>query len=91
MSQKNLAILTGGHIYINKGFLQKNVWPFCQAAIKKSGRNNKVTMLLRWPLAGFHCIYDFFFRFIPCSHYLHDMNYVVQLVATGIPEKTEDL
>jgi len=88
MSQKNLAILTGDRI--NKGFLQKNVWPFCQAA-KKSGRNNKVTILLRWPWAGFHCIYHFFFRFIPCSHYLHDMIYLVQLVATGIPEKTEDL
>ena len=29
------------------GFLQESVWPFCRGA-KKSGHNNKVTILPRW-------------------------------------------
>ena len=29
---------------VNKVFSLENVWPFCQA------KNNKVTVLLRWPL-----------------------------------------
>ena len=53
----------------------------------KSGFNNKVTILLRWPWAGFHCIYHFYFRFIPCSDHLRDMIYLVQLIARGIPAR----
>ena len=42
---KNLAVLT-------RGFLDKKMYTsFCQAA-KKSGRNNMVTILQRWPQAG---------------------------------------
>ena len=33
------------------GFLQENLWPFGQAA-KKSGRNNEVIVLPRWPQVG---------------------------------------
>ena len=43
---KNLAVLKGDHI--NKGYLQKHVWP-SHKADKKSGHNNEVTVLLRWP------------------------------------------
>ena len=43
IGQKNLAVLTG--------FLQENLWPFGQAA-KKSGRNNEVIVLPRWPQVG---------------------------------------
>jgi len=39
------AALTGDRI--NEGFLQENIWPFCRA--KKSGRNNEVIVLPRWP------------------------------------------
>ena len=41
MDQKNLAVLRGDRI--DEGFLQENLWPFCQAA-KKSGRNNEVAV-----------------------------------------------
>ena len=41
MGRTNLAVLTGDRI--NEGFLQENLWPFCQAA-KKSGRNNGVAV-----------------------------------------------
>ena len=45
--QKHLAVLTGDHI--NEGFFASYyVWQFCPAA-KKSGRNNEVTVLPRWP------------------------------------------
>ena len=47
MGQNKLAVLTGDHV--NEGFfLQENVWPFCWAD-KKSGLNNEVTVLPRWP------------------------------------------
>ena len=42
MGQKSLAVLTGD--CINEGFISENVWPFCWAAKKKSGRNNEVTV-----------------------------------------------
>ena len=41
---------------INEGFLQENVWPFCQAP-------KKMAVIMRWPYywggrkVGFHCIY----------------------------------
>ena len=41
MDQKNLAVLRGDRI--DEGFLQENLWPFCQAA-KKSGGNNEVAV-----------------------------------------------
>ena len=48
MDQKHLAVITGDRI--NEGFFASYyVWPFCRAA-KKSGRNNEVTVLPRWPL-----------------------------------------
>ena len=46
MGQNNLAVSMGDRN--NKGFLQENVWLFCRAA-KKSGCNNEVTLLPRWP------------------------------------------
>ena len=48
MSQKNLVVLTGDRINEGFFFLQENVWSFSRAA-KKSGRNNEVTVLPRWP------------------------------------------
>ena len=48
MDQRHLAVITGDRI--NEGFFASYyVWPFCRAA-KKSGRNNEVTVLPRWPL-----------------------------------------
>ena len=44
--QKTLAVLTGA--CTNEVFLQENVWPFYQAA-KKSGCNQEVNILIRWP------------------------------------------
>ena len=41
MGQTNLAVLRGDRI--DEGFLQENLWPFCQAA-KKSGRNSEVAV-----------------------------------------------
>ena len=46
MGLKDLAVLTGD--CINEVFFAENEWPFCRAA-KNSGRNNEVTVLLRWP------------------------------------------
>ena len=43
---KNLAVLKGDRI--NRVYLQEHVWPFCKAD-KKSGHNNEVTVLQRWP------------------------------------------
>ena len=42
MGQKNLAVLTRGF------FLQENVWRFLLGG-QKSGSNNEVNLLLRWP------------------------------------------
>ena len=39
MGPQKLAVLTRG----TKGFLQENLWGFCQVA-KKSGRNNEVAV-----------------------------------------------
>ena len=49
MGQKILAVLKGDRI--NRGYLQEHVWLF-RRADKKSGHNNEVTVLLRWPLGG---------------------------------------
>ena len=36
---------------LTRFFLQESLWPFCRAA-KKSGLNNEVTVLPRWPQGG---------------------------------------
>ena len=59
MGQKNLAVLRGDRI--DEGFLQENVWPFCQAA-KKSGRNNEV--VVRRGFTVFKCTLMIFMVFM---------------------------
>ena len=56
MGQTNLAVLRG-----DEGFLQENVWPFCQAA-KKSGRNNEVAV--RQAFTVFKCTLMIFMVFM---------------------------
>ena len=47
MGQKTLAVSTGGHI--KEGFFYKKTHgSFCKVA-KKSGHNNEVAVLPRWP------------------------------------------
>ena len=43
---KNLAVLMV--TVLTRVFLQENMWPFCWV-VKKSGRNNKVTVSPRLP------------------------------------------
>ena len=42
---KKSGRISNGVTVLNRVFLQENVWPFCQSA-KKSGRNNKLTVLV---------------------------------------------
>ena len=44
VTKKKMAVLT-------RFLLQESLWPFCRAA-KKSGLNNEVTVLPRWPQGG---------------------------------------
>ena len=72
MGHKSLAVLTVDRFNDEVFFLQGTVWPFCKVA-KKSGRNNEVTVLPRYLMAGFQCNAIFFSfsehrGFVPLFH-----------------------
>ena len=66
MDQKNLAVLRGDRT--DEGFLQENLWPFCQAA-KKSGRNNEVAV--RRGFTVFKCTLMIFMVFMIDVTFFH--------------------
>ena len=67
-----LAVLTGDSIYV---FFNKEMYGRFARRSKKSGRNNEVTVLPRWPRkAGFHCSGKRYLRHMTSQVSLSDLD-----------------